>query len=416
MSRDRIDRLGFFESVNIETPAVPSAPDQVDVNVTVKERATGNIQLGAGYSSTEGLVLTAGLSQQNLFGSGNALSLEINTSKANRVIAITHTDPYVTTEGISRTVELFDRRSNLAELGLSSVGYSTRGLGLVYGVPFTEYDRVFFGLRWENTTIDLTDSSPIRYVEYVRQFGENTDTLAFTTGWSRDNRDNLLVPQRGNYQRAFAEVGLPVLDLQYYRLSYQYQQFWPLFSKVTLAMNTEVGYGNGYSGDPYPFFKNFYVGGIGSVRGYEGGSLGPTRPLRQPAGRQPQVQRVVRNVDAAAWRRPHAPRTGVLRHGPGLGADGAVPGRLDSDLLRDVDGGLPDHRQPGLQEPADRPRRPAVLGRHRHRVDFPARPAEAVVRVSDQQSSRATDCSASSSRSERGSDMAESCASKESGR
>lgn len=284
LSRDRIDRLGFFESVNIETPPVPNAPDQVDVNVTVKERATGNIQLGAGYSSTEGLVLTAGLSQQNLFGSGNALSLEINTSKANRIISIAHTDPYVTTEGISRSIEVFDRTSDLAELGLSSVGYSTRGAGVVYGVPFTEFDRVYFGLRWENTTIDLTPFSPIRYIEYVRQFGESSDTLAFTTGWSRDNRDNLLVPQRGNYQRAFAEVGLPALDLQYYRLSYQYQQFWPLTNRVTLAMNTEIGYGDGYSGDPYPFFKNFYVGGIGSVRGYDGGSLGPRDLAGNPLG------------------------------------------------------------------------------------------------------------------------------------
>jgi outer membrane protein insertion porin family len=284
LSRDRIDRLGFFESVTVDTPPVPSAPDQVDVNVTVKERATGNISLGAGYSSTEGLVITAGLSQQNLFGSGNALSLEINTSSANRVIAISHTDPYVTTEGISRSVELFDRNSDLAELGLSSVGYSTRGMGVVYGVPFTEFDRVFFGLRWENTTIDLTPFSPLRYVEYVRQFGETSASLAFTTGWSRDNRDNLLVPQRGTYQRAFAEVGLPVLDLQYYRLSYQYQQFWPLFSRLTLAFNTEVGYGDGYQSDPYPFFKNFYVGGIGSVRGYEGGSLGPRDLSGNPLG------------------------------------------------------------------------------------------------------------------------------------
>jgi outer membrane protein insertion porin family len=284
LSRDRIDRLGFFESVAIDTPAVPSAPDQVDVNVTVKERATGNIQLGAGYSSTEGLVLTAGLSQQNLFGSGNALSLEVNTSRANRVIAIAHTDPYVTTEGISRSVELFDRRSDLAELGLSSVGYSTRGAGVVYGVPFTEFDRVYFGLRWENTSIDLTPFSPLRYIEYVREFGETSDTLAFTTGWSRDNRDNLLVPQRGTYQRAFAEVGLPALDLQYYRLSYQFQRFWPLFNRMTLAFNTEIGYGDGYQGDPYPFFKNFYAGGIGSVRGYDGGSLGPRDLSDNPLG------------------------------------------------------------------------------------------------------------------------------------
>ncbi|MBA2412684.1 MAG: outer membrane protein assembly factor BamA [Burkholderiaceae bacterium] len=284
LSRDRIDRLGFFESVTIETPAVPSAPDQVDVNVTVKERATGNIQIGAGYSSAEGLVLSAGIAQQNLFGSGNALSLEINTSTANRVIAIAHTDPYVTPEGISRSIELFDRKSDLAKLGLSSVGYSTRGAGVVFGVPFTEFDRVFFGLRYENTSIDLTPFSPLRYVEYVEQFGEKSNSLALTTGWSRDDRDNLLVPTRGRYQRAFSEIGLPALDLQYYRLNYQYQQFFQFFPRVTFAFNGEIGYGDGYGGDAYPFFKNYYVGGIGSVRGFETGSLGPRDVDGSPLG------------------------------------------------------------------------------------------------------------------------------------
>ena len=284
LSRDRIDRLGFFESVTIETPAVPSAPDQVDVNVTVKERATGNIQIGAGYSSAEGLVLSAGIAQQNLFGSGNSLSLEINTSTANRVIAIAHTDPYVTPEGISRSIELFDRKSDLAKLGLSSVGYSTRGAGVVFGVPFTEFDRVFFGLRYENTSIDLTPFSPLRYVEYVEQFGEKSNSLALTTGWSRDDRDNLLVPTRGRYQRAFSEIGLPALDLQYYRLNYQYQQFFQFFPRVTFAFNGEIGYGDGYGGDAYPFFKNYYVGGIGSVRGFETGSLGPRDVDDSPLG------------------------------------------------------------------------------------------------------------------------------------
>jgi outer membrane protein insertion porin family len=284
LSRDRIDRLGYFESVTVDTPAVPTAPDQVDVNVTVKERATGNIQLGAGYSSSEGLVLTASLSQQNLFGTGNAMSLEINTSSANKVLAITHTNPYVTPEGVSRTVELFYRDSNLAELGLSSVGYSTKGAGLVYGVPFTEFDRVFFGLRYEGTTIDLTPFSPLRYIEYVAEFGETSDALAFTVGWSRDSRDNLLVPTRGRFQRAFAEVGLPVLDLQYYRLTYQFQQFFPITNLLTFAFNTEIGYGNGYDDKPYPFFKNFYVGGIGSVRGYETASLGPVDVANEALG------------------------------------------------------------------------------------------------------------------------------------
>ncbi|MGH6611932.1 MAG: outer membrane protein assembly factor BamA, partial [Burkholderiaceae bacterium] len=237
LSRDRIDRLGFFENVTIDTPAVPTAPDQVDVNVTVKERATGNIQIGAGYSSAEGIVLSAGIAQQNLFGSGNSLSLEINTSRVNRVIAIQHTDPYVTPEGVSRSIELFDRKSDLAELGLSSVGYSTRGGGVVFGVPFTEFDRVFFGLRYEHTDIDLTPFSPLRFVEYVEQFGDLSDSLGLTIGWTRDDRDNLLVPTRGRYQRAFAEIGLPVLDLQYYRLNYQYQQFFQIFPRVTLAFN-----------------------------------------------------------------------------------------------------------------------------------------------------------------------------------
>ena len=284
LSRDRIDRLGFFESVTVDTPAVPSAPDQVDVNVTVKERATGNIQIGAGYSSAEGLVLSGGIAQQNLFGSGNALSLEINTSKANRIIALAHTDPYVTTEGISRSLELFYRKSDLAELGLSSVGYSTLGGGVVFGVPFTEFDRVFFGLRYENTEIELTPFSPLRYVQYVEQFGAVSDSLALTTGWSRDDRDNLLVPTRGRYQRVFTEVGLPGLDLQYYRLTYQFQQYFALFPRVTLAFNGELGYGDGYSGDPYPFFKNYYVGGIGSVRGFETGSLGPRDIDDSPLG------------------------------------------------------------------------------------------------------------------------------------
>jgi outer membrane protein insertion porin family len=284
LSKERLDRLGYFETVTVDTPAVPTAPDQVDVNVTVKERATGNIQLGAGYSSSEGLVLTAGLSQQNLFGSGNALALEINTSQSNTVFSITHTDPYITPEGISRTIELYYRNSNLAELGLSNVGYSTRGAGLIYGLPMTEFDRIFLGLRYEGTTIDLTPTSPPRYIEYVREFGDSSDALALTAGWSSDSRDSLLGTRRGRYQRAFGEFALPVLDLEYYRLTYQFQQYVPATSFLTFMFNTEIGYGNGYGGRPYPFFKNFYVGGIGSVRGFEAASLGPRDIYGDPLG------------------------------------------------------------------------------------------------------------------------------------
>jgi outer membrane protein insertion porin family len=279
LSRDRIDRLGYFEKVEMETPAVPGTLDQVDVNVNIKERPTGSVQAGAGFSSTEGLVLQASYSQQNVMGSGQAISFEINTSKSVRTIAVTHVDPYVTLDGVSRSIEVFDRKSDLASLGLGSVDLQTQGATVRYGVPFTEFDTVFFGLGYERTNVGLTPFSPLTYVDYVNLFGEDTQALVASLGWSRDSRDNLLVPNRGRYQRLFAEIGTPALDLQYYRLTYQLQQFVPVTNLITLGFRTELGYGDGYDGRPYPVFKNFYVGGIGSVRGYDAGSLGPRQVL-----------------------------------------------------------------------------------------------------------------------------------------
>lgn len=275
LSRDRIDRLGYFEKVEVETPAVPASFDQVDVNFSIKERPTGQIQAGAGFSSTEKLVLQASYSQQNVMGTGHAISLEVNTSRATRTIAVTHTDPYVTLDGISRTTEVYERKSDLAQLNLGTVDLESRGAAVRFGVPFTEFDTVFFGLGYEGTKIGLTDLSPQVYKDYVRDFGDSPSAVSATVGWARDSRDNLLVPTRGMYQRAFVEAALPALDLRYYRITYQHQRFFPLTQNFTLAFNGEIGYGDSYSGKPYPVFKNFYAGGIGSVRGYDGGSLGP---------------------------------------------------------------------------------------------------------------------------------------------
>ena len=284
LSRDRIDRLGYFEKVEIDTPPVAGSFDQVDVNVNIVERPTGQVQAGAGFSSSEGLVLQASYSQQNTFGTGHAMSFEVNTSKVARTFSITHTDPYVTLHGVSRTIELLDRTSDLAELGLGSVDISTQVAAVRYGVPFTEFDRVFFGIRYEGTTIGLTPFSPQIYKDYVEDFGESPAALELTLGTARDNRDNLLVPTRGLYQRLFVEYALPVLDLRYYRLTYQHTRYLPVTNRFTLAMNAELGYGNSYGGVPYPVFKNFYAGGIGSVRGYETASLGPVDEFGTPLG------------------------------------------------------------------------------------------------------------------------------------
>ena len=276
LSRDRIDRLGFFDSVTVDPKPVPGTRDQVDLEVVVKERPTGSINLGAGFSTSDGVILSAGFAQNNIFGTGKAVSAEVNTSDSTRTYALSLTEPYVTPEGISRSIDIYDRRVDMDELDLADdLEYETRGAAVSWGIPFTEYDRVYLGAKIENTLVDAGDRAPGRYKQYVNDFGDSPKSVAATIGWSRDSRDNALAPTRGTYQRLSGEVTLPVMDLRYYRASYQLQHYWPMTRDLTLAFNGEIGYGDSWGGKEYPFFKNFYAGGIGSVRGYENSSLGP---------------------------------------------------------------------------------------------------------------------------------------------
>lgn len=276
LSRDRIDRLGYFESVTAEPKPVPGTRDQVDLEVNVKERPTGSISLGAGYSTSEGIILSAGFAQNNVFGTGNSVSVDVNTSKSQRTIALSVVQPYITPEGISRSWDVYDRSVDLKELEVADVKYDTRGFGVSWGIPFTELDRVFLGGRFEMTDVKSNANSPWRYQNYEDKYGDNPMTVALTLGWSRDSRDNSLAPTRGVYQRLNGEFALPGFDIQYYKATYQYQQYIPLSRAWTLAFNGEVGWGDVYGKtDEFPFFKNFYAGGIGSVRGYNSGSLGP---------------------------------------------------------------------------------------------------------------------------------------------
>ena len=276
LSRDRIDRLGYFESVTAEPKPVPGTRDQVDLEVNVKERPTGSISLGAGYSTSEGIILSAGFAQNNVFGTGNSVSVDVNTSKSQRTIALSVVQPYITPEGISRSWDVYDRSVDLKELEVADVKYDTRGFGVSWGIPFTELDRVFLGGRFEMTDVKSNANSPWRYQNYEDKYGDNPMTVALTLGWSRDSRDNSLAPTRGVYQRLNGEFALPGFDIQYYKATYQYQQYIPLSRTWTLAFNGAVGWGDVYGKtDEFPFFKNFYAGGIGSVRGYNSGSLGP---------------------------------------------------------------------------------------------------------------------------------------------
>jgi outer membrane protein insertion porin family len=274
-SKERINRLGFFKDVNIETPAVQGVPDQVDMEVTVTEQPTGNLLVGVGYSSGDGLVLTGSVSQNNVFGSGNSLTAQINSSKVNRVYAISYTNPYWTPEGVSRGWDIYRRDVDPSQLNLGDYKSSTKGVGLRFGVPVTETNNINFGLAYENTYLDLGQSAPLRFIDFVRTFGTVTNALIGTVGWARDTRDSINYPTRGQFQRIFYEVGLPGLDLEYGKINLQQQVFWPVWNPFVLYLNAEYGFGGGYGDKPLPFFKNFYAGGVTSVRGYESSSLGP---------------------------------------------------------------------------------------------------------------------------------------------
>ena len=275
LSRDRVDRLGFFTEVNIETQEVPTTTDQVDLIITVVEKPTGSVSLGAGFSSTEKIALSFGIRQENAFGSGNYLATEINTSRYNRTIVVSTTDPYFTPEGVSRTVDVFHRTSRPYLGDLNAYSLVSQGAGMRFGVPFSEIDTVFFGMNYEATTVKPGTNLPNAYVEYVQQFGYSSNSLPLTVGWSRDGRDSALVPNRGMLQRFnsdFSAAG----DARYIRTNYQIQQYTPLTKKFTLALNADLGWGQGVNGRPYPLFKNYFVGGLGSVRGFQQSTLGPS--------------------------------------------------------------------------------------------------------------------------------------------
>jgi outer membrane protein insertion porin family len=274
LSRDRVDRLGYFKEVNIETQDVPGSPDQVDLILNVVEKPTGSIQLGAGLSSAEKFALSFNIKQENAFGSGNFLGVEINTSKYNRTIVLNSTNPYFTPDGVSRSFDIYHRSSKPYDDQGGNYQLVTQGAGVRFGVPFSETDTVYFGGSLERTTIKPGTNIPAAYLDYANRFGYSSSAVPLTVGWSRDDRDSTLAPTTGRYQRVNGEWGVAG-DARYVRGSYQYQQYIPFGKKYTLAFNGELGLGKGMSDRPFPVFKNFYSGGLGSVRGFEQGTLGP---------------------------------------------------------------------------------------------------------------------------------------------
>jgi outer membrane protein insertion porin family len=273
LSRRRIDRTSYFSEVTVETLPVEGSPDQVDVVYSVKEKATGSLMLGVGFSSVEQIALSASITQANVFGTGKYLSANINSGTVNQVYSLSYMDPYYTVDGVSRGFDLYKRVTDASNLSVGPYKTDSVGGGVKFGYPVSEQVTIDLGANLESVDLEIFPTSPLAYIGFVREFGTQYTYGAGTAGWTRDSRDSLITTTAGSLARISGEIAGG--DLQFYRLSYQHQYYYPLSRLVALHFGGELGYAEGYGETPLPFFKNYFAGGPGSVRGYRPFSLGP---------------------------------------------------------------------------------------------------------------------------------------------
>jgi outer membrane protein insertion porin family len=275
-SKERLERLQFFDAVDVETPAVAGTTDQVDLNLNVTEKSTGSVQFGAGLSSNEGVVLGFTVNQPNFLGTGNRVSLQVNTGQVNKTYSLSYTDPYFTPDGVSRGFDIYRRDVNTQSLNIGTFDSSSYGGGVRFGLPLNETDFISGGLTADFTKIDLSSESPRQYLDFCgNSSGCTNNSVQLSAAWTHDSRDNTLFPNKGVLQRLTTEVSLPVLDLQYYKFDYKHTWFKDVTKNITFMLNGELGYADSYGSKEYPFFKNFFVGGVNSVRGFDNGAIGP---------------------------------------------------------------------------------------------------------------------------------------------
>jgi outer membrane protein insertion porin family len=274
-SRERLQRLGYFEDVSIETPAVPGSTDQVDVDVTVTERPAGNLSAGVGFSQSQGVLFNASITQNNFLGTGKRVALGLNTSQATQFYQIAYTNPFYTVDGISRGFNISYRETDFDELIGADYSTDVGVLGINFGLPISETSRAGLGLRYQYTKFIAGNTSELAQ-EFVEDNGDVFNDFILSASYTNDSRDTAIFPTQGGLRQLRADIAVPGSDLQYYKLSYQEQYYIPLTTRFVLSLSGDVGYGEGYGGtEGLPFFENYYAGGPRSVRGYVANSLGP---------------------------------------------------------------------------------------------------------------------------------------------
>ncbi|MGR8941743.1 MAG: outer membrane protein assembly factor BamA [Gammaproteobacteria bacterium] len=275
-SKTRLERLGYFEEVNVETPQVVGAADQIDVNYKVVEKPSGNLSAGVGYSQVQGIVLNANISQDNVFGSGKRVNLAFNNSDYITSYQFGFFNPYFTVDGVSQGYNLGYTSRDAGSINIARYSTDVANAGFNFGIPLNEFDNLRFDADLKHTSLDQTDNSSIEIAEFIENEGDSFLTFSPAISWSHDTLNRAIFPTKGGQQRLAALATIPGSDLEYYKISYKHQLYIPLTQDLTFRLHGEVAYGDGYGNtDELPFFENYFAGGTGSVRGYKNNTLGP---------------------------------------------------------------------------------------------------------------------------------------------
>jgi outer membrane protein insertion porin family len=284
-SRTRLQRLGFFEEVNVETPAVPGSTDAVDVNYSVTEQPSGSISLGVGFSQTSGIILNGSVTQDNFLGTGRRVSVSVNNSDVTNIYSFSYSNPYYTVDGVSRGFGAFYRSTDADEANVSDYSTDTYGASISYGFPVSEYNSFQFTVLADSLKLKASDFASREITEFIDEHGEKFKSLTLSTSFAHDTRNRRIFPSDGGLRRIGLEGKVPGSELEYYKVNLALQQYIPLTKLFVFQAKTDIGYGDGY-GDfgEMPFFENFFAGGVRSVRGYEDNSLGPRDSQNDPIG------------------------------------------------------------------------------------------------------------------------------------
>ncbi|WP_442786527.1 outer membrane protein assembly factor BamA [Halomonas sp. A40-4] len=281
-SRQRLERLGFFSQVEVDTERVPGEPDKLDVTYNVEEQPSGSVSASVGFSQSAGVIYGASLSQNNFLGTGNRVNIGAQRSDTFTSVNFGFTDPYWTLDGISRGYNVFYRETDYEDSDISTYSTDAYGAGINFGYPVSELSRLNFGASAEDLTVKTYFDTASEIRRYVQDEGKDAQTLKLNANWTRNNLNRGIMPTAGSYQRVAIETGAPGSDTQYYKASARAQQLFALNDAWSLKFTGDLGYADTIGDDPYPFYENFYAGGLGSVRGFTSNTLGQrTTPARE---------------------------------------------------------------------------------------------------------------------------------------